>query len=399
MRALSAACFAVVLQVLFVSSVFAQSSNTPYDSVDPLIGTAGGGNTFPGATLPFGMIQWSPDTDQDAWYRYDEKKLYGFSLTHVSGAGCPLYGDFAVLPVLDQLTASPGTKFMPMAFDRKDEQAQPGYYAVTLTNGVRIELTVTERAGMAIFKFPAGVPKRFLINAGSSANSVASPNDDPKIREAFGNHIEVKADGSFSGWASAGRFCGSDSNYKIYVAGKFSRPIDSVVMWQDDAVLKNAKSATGKHTGAWVEFNSETEKEEGLGIVGELTMFPLNLKIGISYVSEEGARANLEKEIPGWDFESVHQQAQRTWNERWIALRSKAGRRSSGRSSIPACITRFYRRRCSAMRTGSTWDSTARCIRLRGRRRRRSMRISRTGTFIATRCSGRRCLSPSARAT
>lgn len=314
MRALSAACFVVVLQVLFVSSVFAQSSNTPYDSVDPLIGTAGGGNTFPGATLPFGMIQWSPDTDQDAWYRYDEKKLYGFSLTHISGAGCPLYGDFAVLPVLDELTASPGTKFMPMAFDRKDEQAQPGYYAVTLSNGVRVELTVTERAGVAIFKFPAGVPKRFLINAGSSANSVASPNDDPKIREAFGNHIEVKADGSFSGWASAGRFCGSDSNYKIYVAGKFSRPIDSVVMWQDDAVLKNAKSATGKHTGAWVEFNSETEKEEKLGIVGELTMWPLDLRIGISYVSEEEAKANLEKEIPARSlFRDVHEKARNTW--------------------------------------------------------------------------------------
>src|ERR1700689_3178628 len=71
---------------------------TPYDTVDPFIGTAGGGNTFPGATLPFGMIQWSPDTGSDAWYDYGKKAIYGFSLTHISGAGCPLYGDFPVLP-------------------------------------------------------------------------------------------------------------------------------------------------------------------------------------------------------------------------------------------------------------------------------------------------------------
>ena len=119
MRALCAVCFVAVLPVLFASSVLAQSSTTPYDSVDPLIGTAGGGNTFPGATLPFGMVQWSPDTNTDAWYRYDQKELYGFSLTHISGAGCPLYGDFAVLPTLDPLTASLGMNSVRADFDRK----------------------------------------------------------------------------------------------------------------------------------------------------------------------------------------------------------------------------------------------------------------------------------------
>src|SRR3974390_132965 len=113
--------YSLFFAFLLVSSLQGQSITTPYDSVDPLIGTAGGGNTFPGATLPFGMIQWSPDTNQDAWYRYDEKQLFGFSLTHISGAGCPLYGDFAVLPTLDELAASPGAKFVPVAFDRKNE--------------------------------------------------------------------------------------------------------------------------------------------------------------------------------------------------------------------------------------------------------------------------------------
>jgi len=306
--------FVLILLPVLVTSLPAQSSATAYDSVDPLIGTSGGGNTFPGATLPFGMVQWSPDTNHEAWYWYDEKKLYGFSLTHVSGAGCPLYGDFAVLPTLETLTASPGTKFAPMDFDRKDEQAHPGYYAVTMNNGVEVWLTVTDRAGIAVFKFPRGVAKRFFINAGSSANSIPAPDEDPKNHASFENHIEIRPDGSFSGWTSAGRFCGSNSHYKLYVAGKFNRGFDSSAMWQDDAVKKDTKSATGKHTGAWVEFNGEEEKSEKLGVISGIEMGSVKLKIGISFVSEDAARSNLEKEIPGWNFEEVHHKAKSTWS-------------------------------------------------------------------------------------
>ena len=107
MRLRSVACLLVFLPSLAVSAL-AQSAATPYESVDPLIGTAGSGSTFPGATLPFGMVQWSPDTNRDAWYIHEQKELFGFSLTHISGAGCPLYGDFAVLPTLEELTSSPG---------------------------------------------------------------------------------------------------------------------------------------------------------------------------------------------------------------------------------------------------------------------------------------------------
>ncbi|MGA7241714.1 MAG: GH92 family glycosyl hydrolase, partial [Terracidiphilus sp.] len=303
MRVRSSFCVLLSLPFLFVSSVLAQSSKSPYDSVDPLIGTAGGGNTFPGATLPFGMVQWSPDTNTDAWYKYDEKQLYGFSLTHISGAGCPLYGDFAVLPVLDELTTSPGVKFTPMAFDRRDEQAHPGYYAVTLNNGVRVQLTVAERAGIAKITFPQGSNMRMLINAGSSANSIPSPNENPRDLEAFGNHIEVKPDGSFSGWTSAGRFCGSDSHYKLYVVGKFTRPFKSTELWHDDAIPTNVQTAQGKHTGAWVEFGGTDSARSDV-----------ELKMGISFVSEAGARSNLEKEIPGWDFEQIHGKARSTWS-------------------------------------------------------------------------------------
>ncbi len=299
MRELSVLCALACLPFLVASSAAAQSPATAYDLVDPLIGTAGGGNTFPGATVPFGMIQWSPDTNTDAWYKYDEKQLYGFSLTHISGAGCPLYGDFAVLPKTDKLMISAGTVSVHVPFDRRNEQAHPGYYAVTLTDGVRVELTVGERAGIARFTFPKGADAGVTVNAGSSANSIRDPKDDPHIWDTFGDHIAVDSDGRFSGWTQAGRFCGSDSHYKLYVAGKFNRSQKSASLWQDDSL--ESKAASGKHTGAWFDFGQQPE---------------ILLKVGVSFVSEAGARANLEKEIPGWDFDQVHRRAL----DRWSAL-------------------------------------------------------------------------------
>lgn len=293
------ACSLALFAFLCASSVPCQSTasphESPYGSVDPLIGTAGGGNTFPGATLPFGMIQWSPDTNQDAWYRYDEKQLHGFSLTHVSGAGCPLYGDFAVLPTLDDLTASPGTKFVPVPLDRKDEKAQPGYYAVTLNNGVRVELTVTERAGIARFIFPAGKPARLLVNAGSSTESIPGGSHDY-------NHdwIALKGTDGFTGFSGAGHFCQSSSHYTIYVAGQFSKPIVKTAAWQDDAMAADGKTAEGRRTGVWLDFGNLRE---------------VMLKVGISFVGADGAKNNLAKEIPGWDFDATRARAMTTWTD------------------------------------------------------------------------------------
>jgi predicted alpha-1,2-mannosidase len=302
----------ILLFVLSVVPTLAQTALSPYDAVDPFIGTASDGNTFPGATLPFGMIQWSPDTNAEAWYKYDAKKIYGFSLTHISGAGCPLYGDFAVSPVTGELTTSPAADFAPYAaaFDHGKEQAHPGYYEVTPGNGVRVELTVADRAGIARFTFPESADARILVNAGSSANSIPGRDNPPQQLEEFGNRIEVKPDGSFSGWTSAGRFCGSRSSYKLYVAGRFSKPVTRSSMWQDDEILTDVQSAEGKHTGAWLDFGKQHE---------------VLLRVGISFVSESGARANLDKEISGWDFEAVHEKARTTWTQLLERARVEGG--------------------------------------------------------------------------
>ncbi|HUY95526.1 MAG TPA: GH92 family glycosyl hydrolase, partial [Terracidiphilus sp.] len=295
MRSFLAACFAPLL--LFSTIGVRAQQPSPYDSVDTFIGTAGGGNTFPGASLPFGMAQWSPDTNHEAWYRYDEKSILGFSLTHISGAGCPLYGDFAVLPVTGELTASPGKDFAPYAaaFDHSKEEADPGYYAVTLANGVRVEITVAERAGIVRFIFPSGQPARLLVNAGSSAESIRGGSRDY-------NHNSIALDGKdgFSAVSRAGHFCQSDSHYTIYAVGRFSKPFINKATWQDDAVMADAKSVQGRHTGAWLDF----------GDVREVT-----LKVGISFVGNDGARNNLKKEMPDWSFDAVRARARAAWSE------------------------------------------------------------------------------------
>ncbi|MGA8728006.1 MAG: GH92 family glycosyl hydrolase [Terracidiphilus sp.] len=279
----------------------AQSTPTPYDQVNPIIGTDGDGNTFPGASLPFGMIQWSPDTNTQAWYIHHQKQIYGFSLTHISGAGCPLYGDFAVLPTMSTLTSSPATGLSPYAaqLDHSNEVAHPGYYAVTLGNGIRVEITVADRAGIARFIFPDGAAARLLINAGSSANTHTSQAHS-RGSESYGNSIELRSADSFAGSVAAGGFCGTDSHYKLYVVGQFSKPYKSSSLWQDDSILTADKSAQGKHTGAWVNFGGERE---------------VMLKVGISFVSEAGAMKNLQKEIPEWDFDQVHAKARTAWSD------------------------------------------------------------------------------------
>ena len=288
----------------------AQTAKSPYDSVNTLIGSAGGGNTFPGATLPFGMMQWSPDTNTDAWYEYSQSarpgiaaanSILGFGLTHISGAGCELYGDFAVLPIAGELTTSPGTDITQYAvkFDHAQEETHPGYYAVTLANGVKVELTVTDRAGIARFTFPQGMPARLLVNAGSSAGTFGTRNNQPGTSED-GNSITLTNLDSYEAYSRAGHFCGTDSHYTIYGAGKFNKPYKKAVLWQDSTVVGDGKEAKGKHSGVWLDFGNERQIE---------------LKTAVSFVDSDGARGNLKHDIAGWDFDAAHAKATHTWSQ------------------------------------------------------------------------------------
>jgi predicted alpha-1,2-mannosidase len=293
-------CFFALTLVGFVLSSSAFShAQTPYDSVDPFIGTSGDGNTFPGASLPFGMIQWSPDTGGEGWYFYDKSKIRGFSLTHLSGAGCPLYGDFPILPWTGELKTSPATTpdDYSLSFRHSQEEAHPGYYAVALSNGSRIELTVTDRAGMARIHFPQGQAARLLVNATSANSDVHVATLPPVGREHDGTHIRVVGNDAISGSTTAGGFCGTNSRYTLYFAARFERPFSQFATWKDESIQKD-REAAGHHTGAWLDFGNQSQ---------------IQLKVGISYVSEANALDNLNKELPDWDFDQVHASARSTW--------------------------------------------------------------------------------------
>ena len=132
--------------VTLVPAAFSQSNPSAYDAVDTFIGTGADGNTFPGATVPFGMIQWSPDTRPDGWYHYGDKTIRGFSLTHISGAGCPVYGDVPIFPWSKPVPAPLWTKHigesddpsqLTAGFSHDKEAAHPGYYSVQFEDGTK----------------------------------------------------------------------------------------------------------------------------------------------------------------------------------------------------------------------------------------------------------------------
>ncbi len=286
---------------------------SPYDSVDPFIGTAGGGNTFPGATVPFGMLQWSPDTRPDGWYHYEDHTIRGFSLTHLSGAGCPIYADVPVLPWIGRVDG-PGTpRDWSLPFSHQHEQAHPGYYAVAFDNGIKVELTATAHAGIGRFAFPTGVERTLLLKAGDSATA-----DDPK-RAADATSVEIRAPDEVQGTVHSGGFCSSPSHYTLHFVMRFSRPFASFGTWTD-AVRPGSPSADGPKAGAYVTF------APGTG--------PITVKVGLSFVCVANAAANLDTEIPGWDFAAVHRAAERTWTRALAAVDATGG--------TPAQRTIFY---------------------------------------------------------
>src|ERR1700716_803764 len=158
------------------ASVAGAASDDTLRYVDPFIGTAGEGAVFPGAAAPFGMLQWSPDTRLGGGgYHYDDTTIRGFSLTHLSGAGCPGFQDVPFMPTLGAPETPADWSTYAAPFAHADEQASPGYYAVRLRPaGIQVELTVNSRGGFARFTYPPDSDATLLIGAGESALEVSA---------------------------------------------------------------------------------------------------------------------------------------------------------------------------------------------------------------------------------
>ena len=265
----------------------------PVGHVDTLIGTGSsqtGGeiNNFPGAAVPFGMVQYSPDTtDTYAGYEHGNERSTGFSMTHAS-VGCNAFGDIPMLPTTTAVGAQPWDAWETIAHD-DTEVGVPGYYTVRFPDtGVTAELSATARTGVGRFSYPDdGRPALLHVRSGGSlaGNSAAS--------------VRIGEDNTtITGSASSGDFCGKNNTYTVYFAMTFSRPFIAYGSWDGDAVFAGARSADSPRCGGWVEFPA--------GSV-------LQVRTALSYVSVDAARANLAAEGTA-GFDDVRAAASREWN-------------------------------------------------------------------------------------
>lgn len=288
--------------------------------VNVFIGTGGDGHTFPGATRPFGMIQLSPDTQVRhfkqsypwaAGYRYEDDSILGFSHTHFSGAGHSDLGDVLLMPTADELKLDPGYPERPFSgyrsrFSHKEEQAEPGYYAVKLLdNDVDVELTASERVGLHRYRFHGSQPDstaKVILDLRSSIYDYAGKNLWSRLRLRGTDTVTGMRE--TRGWAP-GR--------QLYFAIRFSRPLKShQLLNREEGVEYRGFASPGKTPLEKVLV--EGKALEGVFDFGQLNGEPLLVKVAVSGVSEDGALANLA-EMPGWDFDAERQRAGQAWEE------------------------------------------------------------------------------------
>ncbi|MFD4790683.1 GH92 family glycosyl hydrolase [Streptomyces sp. NPDC058459] len=265
------------------------------DLVDPFIGTQNEGNTFPGAAVPFGMVQLSPDTGHRTGYDHTHDHIRGFSLLHVSGVGCRIGGDLPVLPTTGEVTATDNARYAA-AFSHDDEAASPGYYRVGLGTGIRAELTATARTGVQRYTFPATKQANVLLNAAQS------------LHRPGGAEAEILDDRTVRTKISGHGFCRDTGPYTVYTVTRFSRPFTAYGAWDSGAVTAGARSGTG---GVYVRFDT----------TGDRTV---EATTALSYVDARGAAANLRAE-GGPSFDTVRRRARQAWERRLAAVRVRGG--------------------------------------------------------------------------
>lgn len=285
-----------IISLLGLLAACTQSIKSPIDSVDPFIGTDFHGHTYPGATVPFGSVQLSPDTRRGNWdacsgYHYSDSTLFGFSHTHLSGTGCIGLADILFRPTTQDISLSAlGDIYLPAAFAHTDEKSSAGYYTVYLKEeNIQAELTAATYTGVHRYTFPKEKTSSIIID-------LAHTLDNEFIYEA---ELEKTANNEITGMR---HLRGWSDNQHIYFVAQFSQPFQS-------AAFVNAKKqapAEGKTKGnnlqAVLTFNTQEGK-------------PVVAKVGLSIVSLENARKNMESEVKEFDFDAVHQSAVTQWTE------------------------------------------------------------------------------------
>ncbi|HEY9137743.1 MAG TPA: GH92 family glycosyl hydrolase, partial [Terriglobus sp.] len=304
----------VVSGVILAATAFAQQS--PVISVDPFIGTGPEGHTFPGAAVPFGMVQLSPDTQirpfkqsykWAAGYRYEDTTILGFSHTHFSGAGHSDLGDVLLQPISGDVNLEPGDADHPgyrSKFSHSSEKASPGYYAVTLQDyNIKAELTATTRVGVHRYNYPAGKPEHILLDLRSSIYNYPG--------KVLWSRIRMRNDGTITGMRETR---GWAPGRQLYFAIRFSQPITTHHLYNRESqpILYNGFKTPGNTP-------EDTQSIEGRGLIGVFDFAsspkPLVVKVAISPTSEDEAIANMDAEVPAFDFDKVHTEATAQWEK------------------------------------------------------------------------------------
>ncbi len=259
--------------------------------VNPFIGTGGHGHTYPGATAPHGMVQLSPDTRLEGWdgcggYHYDDNYIYGFSHTHLSGTGIPDYCDILVMPMVGN--PSPDNKKYGSTFSHKNEKAYAGYYSVLLDKGnIQTEFTTTERVGFHHYTFGKEMEYSIIL--------------DLKHRdEVLGGVLTMEDSFTVSGMRRSKSWA---QNQYVFFVMKFSKPIINYNFWDGDSLNQTIKvqGLRSNNIKAFFQFDLSTDKN-------------IYVKVALSPVSVQGAKNNLQAELPDWDFEKTKATAEKKWN-------------------------------------------------------------------------------------
>jgi len=280
--------------LIFLLSCTQTATKTDFDPlnfVDPFIGTGFHGHTFPGATVPFGMVQLSPDThilgwDASSGYHYGDSTIYGFSHTHLSGTGIGDMGDVLLLPY------SNTNEIKPVGlFAKKDESATPGYYKVHIKNyGVTAELTSTKRVGLHRYSYKNSAERKVVLDLGH----ILQPNWGHRIADNSFRKIDdrtLEGVQKTTGWAT---------HHLIAYRIKFSEPFETISVYSEGKKMEQTE-LTGQDIKLHFQF-ADLEK-------------PLLVKVALSVVDEKGAAQNMQAELPGWNFEATVENSKNEWRK------------------------------------------------------------------------------------
>lgn len=312
----------ILFQFLLLLS-YAQQNLVPY--VRPLIGTEKMGHTFPGATVPFGSVQLSPDSDTLSYefngkyngdvykycagYKYEDKTIVGFSHTHFSGTGHSDLGDFLIMPTQGALQLNPGVASTPKggyrsAFSHANEVAEAGYYKVKLDDdGITAELTASNRVGFHQYTFPKSDQSHIILDL---THGIYNYED-----KVVWTYVRVVNDTLITGYRQTNGWARTRT---VYFALSFSKPFKSYGQknldkeqvykgfWRKFDQTKNFPEIAGKRIRMYFDFDTEAGEK-------------VKLKMALSPVSQENALANMQTEIPHWNFEQTKTRAQADWNK------------------------------------------------------------------------------------